>query len=50
MNPLNKNSSANGVNTETVNAKIRVGGDINIYGNPQTVNEDTALGGRVRRM
>ena len=36
--------------SETVNAKIRAGGDVNIYGNPQTVNEDTALGGRVRRM
>ncbi|GFZ83922.1 hypothetical protein GCM10011531_13640 [Aquaticitalea lipolytica] len=36
--------------SETVNAKIRAGGDVNIYGNPQTINEDTALGGRVRRM
>ncbi|MEO6347863.1 MAG: head GIN domain-containing protein [Aquaticitalea sp.] len=36
--------------SETVNAKVRAGGDINIYGNPQTVNENTALGGRIKRM
>ncbi|MCB0448370.1 MAG: DUF2807 domain-containing protein [Gelidibacter sp.] len=36
--------------SETVNAKVRAGGDINIYGNPETVNEDTALGGRIKKM
>lgn len=36
--------------SETVNAKIRAGGDIYIYGHPKTVNENTALGGRVKRM
>lgn len=36
--------------SDTVNAKVRAGGDISIYGNPQTVNEDTALGGRIKRM
>lgn len=36
--------------SNTVNAKIRAGGDINIYGHPKTVNEDTALGGRISRI
>uniref|UniRef100_UPI004048EC2C head GIN domain-containing protein n=1 Tax=Gelidibacter sp. TaxID=2018083 RepID=UPI004048EC2C len=34
----------------TVNAKVRAGGDIDIYGKPQTVNENKALGGRIRMM
>jgi hypothetical protein len=41
-------AAVNAVNT--VNAKVRAGGDVNIYGNPQTINENTALGGRIRRM
>lgn len=36
--------------SDTVNAKIRAGGDIYIYGHPKTVNENTAFGGRVKRM
>lgn len=36
--------------SETVNAKVRAGGDISIYGNPRTVNENTAFGGRIKRM
>ena len=36
--------------SKTVNAKVRAGGDINIYGNPKTINQDTALGGRIKRM
>lgn len=36
--------------SQTVNAKVIAGGDINIYGNPQKVNEDTTLGGRIKRM
>ena len=36
--------------SNTVNAKVRAGGDIDIYGNPQTINEDTVLGGRIKRM
>lgn len=36
--------------SETVNAKIRAGGDVNIYGNPKTVNKDTAFGGRIKVM
>ena len=30
--------------------KIRVGGDVFIYGNPKTVNESKAIGGRIKRM
>ncbi|MFP2997903.1 head GIN domain-containing protein [Spongiivirga sp. MCCC 1A20706] len=34
--------------TETVDVKVRAGGDVDIYGNPRTVNKSTFLGGRVR--
>ncbi|MDO5989249.1 head GIN domain-containing protein [Flavivirga amylovorans] len=33
-----------------VNAKIRAGGDIFIYGKPERVDESRALGGRIKRM
>lgn len=33
-----------------VDIKIRAGGDVFIYGDPETVNESKALGGRVKRM
>lgn len=36
--------------SESIDVKIRAGGDVNIYGNPKTVNENTALGGRIKRM
>ncbi len=36
--------------SEIVNAKVRAGGNINIYGQPKTINESTAFGGRVKRM
>lgn len=36
--------------TELVDVKIRAGGDVFIYGNPNTVNESRALGGRIKRM
>jgi len=36
--------------TELVDVKIRAGGDVYIYGNPKTVNESRALGGRIKRM
>jgi hypothetical protein len=36
--------------SDTVNAKIRAGGDINIYGHPNTINQNTAFGGRIKRM
>lgn len=39
------------VNTSNlVDIKIRVGGDVFIYGNPKTVNESKAIGGRIKRM
>lgn len=33
-----------------VDAKIRAGGDIFVYGNPETINESKVLGGRIKRM
>lgn len=36
--------------SESVNAKIRAGGDVYIYGNPATVNKNTAFGGRIKVM
>ena len=33
-----------------VNAKIRAGGDVFIYGNPERVDESKVLGGRIKRM
>ncbi len=33
-----------------VDAKIRAGGDIFIYGNPKQVNESKVLGGQIKRM
>lgn len=36
--------------SKKVNVKVRAGGDVYIYGDPETVNESTVLGGRVKRM
>ena len=36
--------------TELLDIKIRAGGDVFIYGNPKEVKENTALGGRIKRM
>lgn len=36
--------------SKLVDVKIRVGGDVYIYGNPEKVNESKALGGRIKRM
>ena len=36
--------------SELVDAKIRIGGDIYIYGNPDKVNESRVIGGRIKRM
>jgi len=36
--------------TKLVDIKIRAGGDVFIYGNPETVNESRVFGGRVKRM
>ncbi len=39
------------VNAKTlVNAKIRAGGDVYIYGNPERVDESKVLGGRIKRV
>ncbi|WP_299548959.1 head GIN domain-containing protein [Seonamhaeicola sp.] len=35
---------------DLVDVKIRAGGDVFIYGDPETVNEDRVFGGRVKRM
>ena len=36
--------------TELMDIKIRAGGDVYIYGNPNTVKEDRALGGRIKHV
>ena len=36
--------------SKLVDVKIRAGGDVFIYGNPETVNESTVLGGRINRV
>ena len=36
--------------TKKVNAKVRAGGDIFIYGNPEEINESRVLGGRIERI
>ncbi|APY10966.1 chaperonin [Seonamhaeicola sp. S2-3] len=36
--------------TDLVDVKIRAGGDVYVYGNPTTINENKVLGGRVKRM
>lgn len=36
--------------SNVVDIKIRAGGDVFIYGNPETVNESKVFGGRVKRM
>lgn len=36
--------------SKVVDVKIRAGGDVFIYGNPETINESKVLGGRIKRM
>ena len=36
--------------SKLVDVKIRAGGDVFIYGDPETINEDRVLGGRIKRM
>ena len=36
--------------SKVVDAKVLAGGDVYIYGNPETINEKTTFGGRVKRM
>ncbi len=35
--------------TDLVDANIKAGGDVTVYGNPKEINEKTTLGGSVRR-
>ncbi len=35
--------------SDVVDANIRAGGDVYIYGNPETVKENTLFGGRIKR-
>ena len=35
--------------SETVNAKVRAGGTIEVYGNPKNLNETRVLGGTIVR-
>ncbi|WP_298901150.1 head GIN domain-containing protein [uncultured Psychroserpens sp.] len=36
--------------SKTVDARVIAGGDIYIYGNPESIKEKTTLGGRIKRM
>ncbi|PQV49595.1 putative autotransporter adhesin-like protein [Jejuia pallidilutea] len=36
--------------SKKVTAKVRAGGDIFIYGNPESIDESRVLGGRIKRM
>lgn len=36
--------------SKEVDIKIRAGGDVFVYGNPEVINENRVLGGRVKRM
>lgn len=36
--------------TKLADVTVRAGGDVYIYGNPETVNESNVLGGKVKRM
>lgn len=36
--------------SEFVEARVRAGGDIYIYGNPKEIDQKTVLGGRIKRM
>ena len=36
--------------TQKVIAKVRAGGDMYIYGNPEQIDESRVLGGRIKRI
>ena len=36
--------------SKLVDAKVRAGGNVYVYGNPETINENTALGGRIKKV
>ena len=44
---VNAGGKANVKATELVDAKVRAGGTINIYGKPKQVNQKTILGGEI---
>jgi len=47
---LNAGGSADVFATEFVDAKVRAGGDIYIYGSPKQINQKTVLGGSIKEM
>lgn len=47
---INASGEAHVNASKIVDVKIRAGGDVFIYGNPETVNESTVLGGRINRV
>jgi hypothetical protein len=47
---LNAGGSADIFATEFVEAKVRAGGDIYIYGSPKQINQKTVLGGSIKEM
>ena len=47
---INAAGEANIHASKVVNITIRAGGDVYVYGNPETINETKVLGGRVKRM
>lgn len=47
---LNAGGSADIFATEFVDAKVRAGGDIYIYGSPKQINQKTVLGGSIKEM
>lgn len=47
---INVAGEANVRATGTVDAKIRAGGNVYVYGNPKTITENIALGGNLKRM
>lgn len=47
---INAAGEANVKASQTVDAKIRAGGNVYVYGNPKTITENIALGGNLKRM
>ncbi|MDP2161906.1 MAG: head GIN domain-containing protein [Flavobacterium sp.] len=47
---LNAGGNADIFATEFVDAKVRAGGDIYIYGSPKQINQKTVLGGSIKEM
>ncbi len=47
---INAAGEANVRASQTVDARIRAGGNVYVYGNPKTITENIALGGNLKRM